>query len=110
MLTIDMYNDHTSRKTGSGTHAEPSCTDPRTTEIPRSMPITQMLRKSRSEYVVVRQLNKLGVRCRSSRLRNCGAGLSPLSPSSAGNWLNDDKKAMKYSAATPRKITSRAMV
>src|SRR5699024_12704782 len=75
-----------------------------------SMPITQMERKSRSEYVVVRQLNKLGVRCRSSRLRNCGAGLSPVSPSSAGNWLNDDKKAMKYRAATPRQITARAMV
>src|SRR5699024_12866646 len=101
MLTIDMYSHHMSRKAGMGTQAGPSCTPPATTEILSSMPITQIERKSRSEDVVVRQLNKLGVRCRSSRLRNSGAGLSSLSPSSAVNWLDDDKEAMKYSAVTP---------
>src|SRR5699024_12255076 len=99
MLTIYMYNHHISRKTGIGTQAGPSCTTPTTTEILSSMPITQTLRKSRSEYVVVRQLNKLGVRCRSRRSRNCGAGRSALSPSSAGEGLKQGKKQQKYRAA-----------
>ena len=79
-------------------------------EAARTIPITQTRRSRRSEYENRFHRKRLGA-CRAEvRAMKRGAGVSPRSPRSAGNWLNVEAKAMMKSTPKPRWMISREIV